>query len=352
MIKPVDVSNPHADHEEIIDRVIKILGRSKLRLNIFSSVYGRGSKPKSVTEIMKQLHIREGQRQIVLNEINHLAKHKTVSKDRRVSEGGGRQEYVYGKIDFIMANKDEILRKYRNPALLKKMPTKRRPHLTLPANSSFQLSRSPAATRHSRRKKLRVLYLTAGPVSQPTLRTEAEFRSVQNELRGSIYRNDIELIIAPAADTKSILNGINDFRPQIIHFSGHGGGKGIWLDDGKINNSVGQMMKFDLLADALAATDSPPILLVLNACDTLTGAKVLLNAVKAVVAMSDSISDIGAATFAAQFYAAIANGQPISASLRQGRVAMKAAMLADANLPKIIHRKDVNPAKLVLVGKR
>ena len=93
-------------------------------------------------------------------------------------------------------------------------------------------------------------------------------------------------------------------------------------------------------------------MLVLNACDTLNGARVLLNAVKVVVGMSDSITDIGAATFAAQFYAAIASGQPISVALAQGKVAMKAAMLSDSHLPEIIHRKDTDPKKLKLVGSR
>ncbi len=197
-----------------------------------------------------------------------------------------------------------------------------------------------------------MLYLTATPASQEALRTAAEVRSVQNELRGSAYRESVELINKPAADTKSILDGINDHRPQIVHFSGHGGGESIWLDDGKVENSVGQPMDFALLAETLGATDAPPTLLVLNACDTLKGAQELLQAVKVVIAMSDSISDIGAATFAAQFYAAIASGQPITAALKQGKVAMKGAMLSDAHLPEIIHRKDIDPSKLVLARKR
>jgi hypothetical protein len=346
MIKPLDVSNPHADHEESIERITKILGRGELRLDIFNFIYGRGSIPRSVTEIVEGVHRKASQRQLVLNEINHLAKHKTVSKDRRAFKGGGRKEFVYGKIDFVMANKQEILRNLRKPSLLAKMPTKRRPQIT----AKILI---PAKTRRAGDKgvgnKLKVLYLTAAPASQASLRTEAEFRSVQRELRGSTYRNRVEIFISPAADAKSILDGINDHRPQIVHFSGHGGGEAIWLDDGKVENSVGRPMKFDLLAQAVSATSTPPTMLVLNACDTLIGARVLLDAVKVVVGMSDAISDIGAATFAAQFYAAIASGQPITAALTQGRVAMKAAMLSDSHLPEIIHRKDSDPNKIVLV---
>ena len=202
------------------------------------------------------------------------------------------------------------------------------------------------------KNKLRVLYLLANPASQGALRTDVEFRLVQDEVRSSKYREKIDLIISPAADAKSILKGINDYRPQIVHFSGHGGQGSIWLDDGKIHNSVGMAMGFDFLADALAATDSPPRLLVLNACDTLSGADVLLSATEAVIAMSDSISDFGAATFAAQFYAAIASAQPTSVALRQGKIAMKAASLRDSNLPQIIFRQGVDPKNHVLIRKR
>jgi CHAT domain-containing protein len=201
-------------------------------------------------------------------------------------------------------------------------------------------------------KKLRVLYLLANPASQGALRTDAEFRYVQEEVRGSKYRDKIDLVISPAADAKSVLKGINDYRPQVIHFSGHGGGGSIWLDDGKVHKSVGGAMKFDLLADTLAATDSRPKLLVLNACDTLIGAEVLLDAVEVVIAMSDSISDVGAATFAAQFYAAVASAQSTYVALNQGKVAMKIASLSDAHLPEMIHRKGVDPKKQFLIQKR
>ncbi len=187
---------------------------------------------------------------LVLNQINHLAKHKTVSKDTRTAKGTGRWEYVYGKIDFVMANKQEILRKYNNPKLLAKMPTKRRPQIT---GAILIRPKTRRSSPKAAGKKLKVLYLTAAPAPQAALRTEAEFRSVQRELRGSIYRNSVEVFISPAADAKSILDGINDHRPHIVHFSGHGGGKAIWLDDGKIENSVGRPMKFELLAQALRA---------------------------------------------------------------------------------------------------
>jgi CHAT domain-containing protein len=316
-------------------------------LRIFKLVHSRGNRPKTVTTIQRELNLRN--RQVILNQVNYLAKHQIIL--RLPTSGNEDQEkWGYGKNDFCMANKAEILRKVAKPGLLARTPTKRRPQVRALEEMSAATLRSVKRENRSKRK-LRVLYLLANPASQLALRTDAEFRHVQEEVRGSKYRDKIDLIINPAADTRSMLRGINDYRPQVVHFSGHGGGKSIWLDDGKVNSSVGNAMKFDLLAETLAATDSPPKLLVLNACDTLTGAEELLKAVEVVIAMSASISDLGAATFATQFYAAIASAQSTAVALRQGKIAMRGASLSDAHLPRMIHRGGIDPKKQILVQK-
>ncbi len=348
MSKFQDVFNIHGDHDENIERIVGILGRSKMRLDVFETIYGRGSRPKTVTQIMDKLGLDPADRQLVLNEVNHLAKHGVISKADVPRSTGGRKEYGYGKINYVMANKAEILRKRANPKLLKEAPTKRRPAVSVVVNGrTLGGQKARKAT-----PKLTVLYLTATPDSQDRLRTEAEARMVDDAVQRSGFRDHVEIKFSPAADGDSILDGLNRHRPQVIHFSGHGGSKGIWLDDGKVENSVGQSMNFDLLAETLAATDSPPTLVVLNACDTLDGSEVLLDAVEAVIGMSDGISDIGAATFATKFYAALANGQSVSSALKQGKAAMKIAMLGDADLPQLRHRSNVDPKTLVLVGKR
>lgn len=347
MTKPAPVIDTHANHEENIERIVKLLGRNKLRLKIFDFVHSRGNRPKTVTDLLSGLSLKN--RQVVLNQVNYLAKHKIVSKISAPENRSG-DRWGYGKNDFCMANKAEILRKVARPELLKRTPTKRRPQImALEGMSASTLRQIKSQSRSG--NKLRVLYLLANPASQGALRTDAEFRLVQEEVRGSKYREKIHLIISPAADARSMLKGINDYRPQIVHFSGHGGAASIWLDDGRVHKSVGGAMRFNLLSDTLGATDSPPRLLVLNACDTLAGAEVLLDAVEVVIAMSDSISDMGAATFAAQFYAALASAQSTATAFSQGKVAMRMASLADAHLPQMIHRKGVDPKKQMLIKK-
>lgn len=126
---------------------------------------------------------------------------------------------------------------------------------------------------------LRVLYLTANPdVVEVTttapdgtvtttgtwLRVDREFREVQRALRGAKYRDLVELEHRPAASARDLLDAINDIRPHVVHFSGHGWDGGVVLDDDSLESTDGHDLDFALLAKALSATTSPPRLVVLE----------------------------------------------------------------------------------------
>lgn len=212
-------------------------------------------------------------------------------------------------------------------------------------------------------EKLRVLYLTANPEATETtvesldgtvqtegtwLRVDQEVRQVRQALRGSRYRDLVELEHRPAATFADVLDGLNDVRPHIVHFSGHGNSAGILLENEE-GSEAGDGVDFDLLASVLGATDTPPALLVLNACESLDAADGLLRTVPIVVAMSDAIPDNSAITFANHFYAAIASAQSVGAALAQAQVAMERVALGEADLPVVRHRDNVDPHTTTLV---
>jgi CHAT domain-containing protein len=128
-------------------------------------------------------------------------------------------------------------------------------------------------------------------------------------VRGSRLRDHIALHYRPAANLKSIMDGLNDLAPGIVHFSGHGYSCGIAVDHAKVKRPPGKVVTFDLLAKAVAAVDAPPQVIVLNSCHSAGAKKAFLPPARAVIAMGDSISDLAATAFAAQFYAAVAAGE-------------------------------------------
>ena len=196
-------------------------------------------------------------------------------------------------------------------------------------------------------EQLRVLYLTANP--EQNLRTEAEVRGVQDQVRRALHRDLITIDYRPAATSDDLISGLNDLRPHVVHFSGHAGDAALLFDNGSVEAPEGRDVPYNLLARALGATDVPPVLVVLNGCDTLAGADVLLGSTAVIVATASSISDLAASVFAAKFYAAIAAAQTIGAAVKQGSVSVDLAGLDEGWKLDVLARPDVDTAQRVLV---
>jgi hypothetical protein len=281
----------------------------------------------------------------VQNEIEYLfGKHLIgrTENDGSVKDGS---RYLYVKDEHVRPHKDRIIKLADNRKLANKIATKRNPVIR-----GGSIIRRAVVTRAAlkKRKPLGVLYLTANPDKNNALRVEAEVRQVQEAVRGSKLRDNIQLHYSPAADLDSVINGLNDHNPTIVHFSGHGYAGGIAVDHAQVKRPRGKVVTFDLLAKAFAATDKPPSIIVLNACQSVGARKAFLPPAQALIVMRDSISDLAATAFAAKFYAAIASGQSLKSSFEQGKVAVEAASINEADTPALITANGINPAKIVL----
>jgi hypothetical protein len=200
-------------------------------------------------------------------------------------------------------------------------------------------------------EKLRVLYLTASPPDDDggALRVDVEVNNVLRAVRASRHRDLIDIQHRPAAAPQDLIDGINDLRPHVIHFSGHAGAPGLLFDNADVSDPGEHTVGYRHLARLLRATDEPPTCVVLNACDTAEGALELLDAVPVVIAMNAPVGDASAVVFATRFYAAVGSAQPIGKAIEQAVVATELALATDMDLVTLCARPEVDPSVLKLI---
>jgi hypothetical protein len=202
--------------------------------------------------------------------------------------------------------------------------------------------------RAPKHEKLRVLLL--GASADGGLRVGREQKRIQAAVQAALHRDQIELDVRPAATTGDLLDGITRFRPHVVHFSGHSNESLIELEDDIDEPHQGVVVTARAFARAVGATDDPPLLVLLNSCQSAGQIDDLVDAVVPfAIGMSDEIDDGDAITYAAQFYAAVANGQSIRSAHLSGQAALELAGLAGAELPTLAWSHDVDPAMAVLV---
>jgi hypothetical protein len=116
---------------------------------------------------------------------------------------------------------------------------------------------------------------------------------------------------------------------------------------------AGVVVTADAFANAIAATDNPPLLILLNSCHSAAQIDRLVTRVTPfAIGMSDDIEDGDAITYATQFYAAVANGQSIRSAHLSGQAALQLAGLPGQDLPLLAHADDVDPESTFLVTPR
>lgn len=197
-------------------------------------------------------------------------------------------------------------------------------------------------------EKLRVLILGASSVSD--LRVGREQKRIRSAVESALHSDLIELDVRPAATAGDLLNGITKFRPHVVHFSGHSDDDIIVFEDEVDQPHAGVAVSARAFAHAIEATDDPPLLVLLNSCNSAAQIDDLVaRVIPFAIGMADEIEDADAINYAAQFYAAIANGQSISSSHRSGRAALELAGLAGADLPTLAHTPFADPTTTALV---
>lgn len=200
--------------------------------------------------------------------------------------------------------------------------------------------------------KVKTLFLAAYPDASP-LKLDEEIREITQKIRASEYRDTLELISAWAVRPDDLLQKLNEHKPFIVHFSGHGSQSGeiILIDENLVNgNRVPKAVSPTAMKALFQALKGNVRVVLLNACYSQIQAEAIRDVIDCVIGMNAAIGDQAAITFAASFYRALGFGSSVREAFEQGKVALLLAGIPEEKTPELIHRSDVDPAKIFLVG--
>lgn len=194
-------------------------------------------------------------------------------------------------------------------------------------------------------EKLRALFLAANPLSTERLSLDKEIREITSKIRSSEYRDLVELISIWAVRPDDLLQSLNTYKPQIVHFSGHGSPSGIILVDQKGDEKLVPASALKTLFTALK--DNIQVV-ILNACYSKTQAEAIAQTIDCTIGMEEAIGDEAAIAFISSFYRAIGFGRSIQAAFEQGKVALMLEGIPEEHVPVLLSRPGVDPSKIIL----
>jgi hypothetical protein len=194
---------------------------------------------------------------------------------------------------------------------------------------------------------IKTLFLASNPKGTTVLKLDEEIRAISKKIRASDYRDLIELVSAWAVRPDDLIQVLNEQKPQIVHFSGHGNQKGeIILIDNNENPKPVTVIALRALFDILKGNIR---IVMLNSCYSEIQAKAIIETIDCVIGMNSSIGDDAAITFAASFYRALGFGKSVKESFEQGKLSLLMEGMSEENTPQLLCKVGVDPDLLFIL---
>ncbi|MBR8838278.1 MAG: alpha/beta hydrolase [Stigonema ocellatum SAG 48.90 = DSM 106950] len=176
-----------------------------------------------------------------------------------------------------------------------------------------------------------ILVLAANPIGTDFLQLKEEAQRIKQEV-GEKYIVQVER----AVQIEDLSKYLQQYKPLIVHFSGHGNSRGEII----LNNAQGQSQSVSpvALAELLAVVRGRIECVVLNACFSLEKADALVEQVSCVIGMSAEIDDESAVAFAVGFYRGLGFQKQYYTAFELGLQEIKLRNLPGREAPRFIPR--------------
>ncbi|MEA5499578.1 FxSxx-COOH system tetratricopeptide repeat protein [Limnoraphis robusta] len=198
---------------------------------------------------------------------------------------------------------------------------------------------------------IKVLFLASNPKQTQPLDLGKEIREIKNKIQASQNRDYLEFEKAWAVRFDELIQNLNEYKPHIVHFSGHGSNTGeiILLD----KYDQPQAVSTEAIKELFSTVSKDNIKVVLwNACYSKTIGEAIAEFIDCVIGMNTAINDQAAIDFAATFYGAIAAKRSVQQAFTQAKAVLMTSQISEEKIPELIHREQINPEEIILVSDR
>jgi TIR domain/CHAT domain len=196
-------------------------------------------------------------------------------------------------------------------------------------------------------QKIKALFLAANPASMSQLAIDKEMRAIEQKVHASEHRDVLVFQSAWAVQPDDLLQLLNQHKPHIVHFSGHGRSEGLSLvgENGQERLVTTRALKslFTTLKDNIR-------LVFLNACYSREQAQALIETIDCMIGMKEGIHDDAAIAFASSFYRAIGFGRSVQEAFDQGITSLLLEGIPDEDLPELLVKQGVDAKQVTLIA--
>ncbi|PKM28837.1 MAG: hypothetical protein CVV07_13165 [Gammaproteobacteria bacterium HGW-Gammaproteobacteria-11] len=200
-------------------------------------------------------------------------------------------------------------------------------------------------------EEIKVAFFATDPAtaSDRRLLLDEEVREIHQKIRLSDHRDAVKLESRWALRPAEILQYMNELKPTIVHFSGHGSDQDeLVLQD---RNGDAKLVSMASIVATFELYDSVRLVF-FNTCHSFNQAAACTQHVDAAIGMNQSIGDEAARVFSAQFYSAIGFGCSIPAAFKQAKTALMLEGISEESTPELYLRDGVDDSDLILVKPR
>jgi CHAT domain-containing protein len=196
-------------------------------------------------------------------------------------------------------------------------------------------------------EKIRILFLAANPATTTQLALDEECREIKKKIRDAEHRDSLELITEWAVRPDDLIQFLNQHKPHIVHFSGHGSlTEEIILRDDRGNP---KLVTKEALVALFGTLKRNIRLVLLNACFSRPQAEAITAVIDCAVGMSRGIGDRAAITFATSFYRALGFDCSVQNAFEQGKVALLVEGIPEDRTPELLAAGGVDPDRIFLL---